>query len=146
MFKAIKDIYCKSKAAAILGNLFQEQVEAGLFPNCDTQELGRHCVDGGWKVKPDMLSGRFGTRPHDISVSTFSLATAIVDSHLNVNRDAVTVDQFIFAFTRIANEAQINGNLYHLTETDRVVLDMAVGSVAVVVEEIEEAGGVNSVT
>lgn len=138
MFKAIKDNWRKARAATILGNLIQEQIDAGLFPKVDAQQIAGNYVSKGWGIKPDMLSGKFGTRPHDISVAMFCLASVIVDLHLSIDDLEGSVGFHVITFARLVQEIETNGALYGLTETDHVVINMASGSVAAVIEEANE--------
>ena len=151
MLKAIKDIYKKAEASVVVQNLIGIQIKNGIFePSLSAKDIAGEMIQSAWDFKPDLLGGRFGTRPHKISVAAFSVAFSIV---LSDNEEFGSLskyrDAYLLMFASIINELEVNGRLYKLTETDNVILELAVRAVEPIMEGVKShpgAEGVDSLT
>ncbi|MEH0739956.1 hypothetical protein H4F05_00420 [Vibrio cholerae] len=138
MFKAIKDNYKKAQAAVVVENLLQMQIDSGMFEtSLPIKDLANKMVQQAWDVKADLLGGRFGTRPHKLSVAAFTVAIAIVSSgNASSERSFEFQDVCLMMFGNIMNEIEANGRLYNLTETDNVVIELAMNAVTPIMESV----------
>lgn len=138
MFKSIKDSYKKAEAAVVIENLLQMQIDTGMFDtSVSIKELANKMIQNAWDVKPELLGGRFGTRPHKLSVAAFTVSVAIVSSG-NSNSDSAShfQDVCFMMFGNIMNEIEVNGRLYNFSETDSVVIELAMNAVTPIMESI----------
>ncbi|MDV5168828.1 hypothetical protein [Photobacterium rosenbergii] len=136
MFKAIKDNFKKAEAAVIVENLLQTHVDTGVFQtSLSIKDIANKMVQQAWEVKPDLLGGRFGTRPHKLSIASFTVAVAIVSSG-NSNSESSSDFQNVclMMFGNIMDEIEVNGRLYNMSETDRVVIELAMNAVTPIME------------
>ncbi|WP_155399318.1 hypothetical protein [Vibrio campbellii] len=138
MFKGIKDNYKKAQAAVIVENLPQMQIDSGMFETTlPVEDLANKMVQQAWDVKPDLLGGRFGTRPHKLSVAAFTVAIAIVSyGNASSERSSEFQDVCFLMFGNIMNEIEVNGRLYNLSETDNVVIELAMNEVTPIMESV----------
>lgn len=143
LFGGIKDTYKKSEAAVVVQNLLEMQAKAGIFDG-DPASSATDLVGIVWTKSPHLFDGRFGQRPHKISVAAASFANAIsVLGHENSNGRI-----FSICLGNLLNEIAVNGNLYPLnnldaeliqsaaTEMERFSADFASSSLGQEVEEL----------
>lgn len=120
LFGGIKDTYKKSEAAVVVQNLLEMQQKSGLFDR-DPASAATSLVEAVWTENPHLFDGRFGQRPHKISLaaSAFSNAIEVLDSE-NLNGNC-----FIVCLGNILNEFSVNGKLYPLNTLDMDLLASA---------------------
>lgn len=117
MFKGIKDTWKKSEAAVIVQNLLQMQYDAGRFGD-DPASSANTLIASLWDKTPHRFDGRFGQRPHKLSVAAAAFANAIrVLGHRNENSMI-----FSICLGNILNEVNANGSLYPLSRLDDEIL------------------------
>ncbi|WP_345859665.1 hypothetical protein [Shewanella algae] len=142
MFKSIKDNFKKAEVAVILENLLKMQVDAGMFDtSLSIKDLANKLVQQAWEVKPDLLGGRFGTRPHKLSIAAFTVAVAIVSTeNSSTERSSEFQDVCFVMLEKIMNEIEVNGRLYKMSETDNIVIEIAMNAVKPIVETSNTSG------
>lgn len=120
LFGGIKNTYKKSEAAVVVQNLLAMQVRAGMV-DLDPASTATGLVEAVWTESPHMFDGRFGQRPHKISVAAASLAKALdrMSEH-----DPTTV-AFALSLGNIINEVSVNGNLYPFNSIDMQLMGAA---------------------
>jgi hypothetical protein len=135
MFNNIKDTYKKSEASVVIQNLLKTQIDAGIFKlqSLSADDLAAILVLQGWDVNPELLGGRFGTRPHKLLVAIFAVAVVIVASETgSSSRPKWTIERSpefqhacINIFGTLMNEIEKNGRIYNFNETDAAVLEIS---------------------
>ncbi|RCW85444.1 hypothetical protein [Phyllobacterium bourgognense] len=117
MFGAIKNTYKMSEAAVVVQNLLQISLRAGLGnPAADCAQMANNMVAIAWKDRPDLFSGKFGQRPHKISVAAAALAEGVKIKPL---------PGVILALGNLLTEVETNGRLYPLHSVDHVLIEEA---------------------
>ncbi|GEA51402.1 hypothetical protein VIN01S_22060 [Vibrio inusitatus NBRC 102082] len=132
MIKIIKNNLYKSKAAVIIQKQFEAQINLG----CDTGLYGvepsnaaTKIVQEAWNSNELMLSGAFGTRPHQLMIAMFALSFFVAKRYER-DGDAVNSDRLLLTCTNfigvISDEILFNGRLYGFGVTDDVVRERAI--------------------
>lgn len=120
LFGGVKDTYKKSEGAVVVQNLLEMQKRGGLFDS-DPASTATSLVDAVWAKNPHLFDGRFGQRPHKISLAASAFSNAIEDfEHGNMNSHC-----FAMCLGNILNEVSVNGKLYPLNSLDTDLLDTA---------------------
>lgn len=133
MFDGVRNTWRKSEAAVIVQNLLEIQVKNGLS-NLDPAETANKLVGVVWDSKPDIFSGKFGQRPHKISLAAAALVQgAYVYPAGHPNHATV-----VLALGMILREVSINGSLYPLNSLDGTLLDAACAAWALLAERISD--------
>lgn len=122
-FSGIKNTYKKSEAAVVVQNLLEQQTRAGLF-DLDPANTATQFVEHAWTQDPDIFNGKFGQRPHKITVAAFALANIIARFNGNeyTNRNAALV----LSLGNILSELEVNGRLYPLNSLDHHLIENSV--------------------
>lgn len=123
LFRGIKDTFRKSEAAVIVQNLLEMQQRSGLFDH-DPASSATRIVDAVWKKSPHLFDGRFGQRPHKISIAASALSNAV--DVLEVGNPKSNC--FAMCLGNILNEVSVNGKLYPFSNLDMELLDTAARS------------------
>lgn len=130
LFGGIKDTFKKSEAAVIVQNLLEMQQKSGLFDN-DPASSATSLVDAVWTKNPHLFDGRFGQRPHKISLAASAFSNAIDVLEVgNPNSNC-----FAMCLGNILNEVSVNGKLYPLNNLDMDLLDTAAKTFTRISEE-----------
>lgn len=120
LFSGIKDTFKKSEAAVVVQNLLEMQQKSGLFDS-DPATSATKLIDAIWTKSPHLFDGRFGQRPHKISLAASAFANAIeVLGNTNPNSNC-----FAICLGNIINEVSVNGKLYPLNNLDMDLLNSA---------------------
>jgi len=125
LFSGIKSTYKKSEAAVVVQNLLEHQAKAGLF-ELEPASLANKLVATVWDQKPDVFDGKFGQRPHKITVAASALANGI---HL-FGDDDPNGYALILSLGNILSELEVNGRLYPLNSLDLKLLEDAASTFA----------------
>ena len=134
----IKSRYRMSQAAVVVQNLLEPQVRLGLLEG-DPAFLANKLVALVWAEKPTVFDGKFGLRPHKISVAAISLANGMnIFSH-----DKSLKNAFLIALAEILKELSVNGGLYPFNNLDHELLNRAALALA---KEAENAESTSIVT
>ena len=113
LFSGIKSNYKKAEAAVVVQNLLEHQQKFGFF-DYSPKDFATKVVNDVWSEKPDIFNGKFGQRPHKISVAALSLAYAVdLLNNDYSNKSAVTL-----ALSNLLSEVEVNGNFYGLNSTE----------------------------
>ena len=120
LFSGIKNTYKKSEAAAAVQILLEHQAEAGML-SLNPASLANKLVAAVWDQKPDIYNGRFGQRPHKISVA----ATALMNGIGLFRRDDPNRQALILSITNLIAEIEVNYGLYPFNSLDHVLLKSA---------------------
>lgn len=129
-FGLITDMYKKSEAAIVVQNLLEMQKKAWLFdgdPGSDATIL----VYAVWKKTPHLFDGRFGQRPHKISLAASALSNAIE----TLESGHPNIACFTICLGNILDAVSVNGKLYPLNNLDMSLLDTAAKTFVRVSEE-----------
>ncbi len=129
MFRVIKDIFKKTEAAMVIQQLFGHYTQSGYLEiSVSPAIMANKIIQQAWDFKPDLLGGRFGQRPHKLTIAAFSIAFSLISKH----NDFPEIDQTkikhisLLALTTIMAELETNGRLYGLTDTDFFTLEIAI--------------------
>jgi hypothetical protein len=117
LFSGIKSTYKKSEAAVAVQILLEHQAEASTF-SLNPASLANKLVAAVWDQKPDIYDGRFGQRPHKLSVA----ATALMNGIDQFRGDDPNRQALILAITNLITEIEMNYGLYPFNSLDHVLL------------------------
>lgn len=131
IFGSIKSNWEKSKAAVIVQNLLEHQASTGFY-DFNPAKYANELVGAAWDSRPDVFNGKFGQRPHKITVAAFALAYALDRTGIeNHNSSALGL-----ALGNILSELETNGRLYPLNSLDHQLLEEAAAVFTGVTEEV----------
>lgn len=140
LFSGIKNTYKKSEAAAVVQVFLEHQANAGML-DLDPARLANKLVAMIWDSKPDVFSGKFGQRPHKISVAACAIANGLeLFADGNMNRNAL-----MFSLGNILSEIETNGRLYPLNSLDHQLLETSMYIFAEITKEFSEFHSPDSV-
>ena len=105
-----------SKAAVIAQNLLDMSAVLHGFPG-DPAKYANQIVGQAWKLNHDAFSGKFGQRPHKITVALYSLSLACSTKQINESKD-VEHTALMYCIGEIINELNINSDLYPFNSLD----------------------------
>jgi len=134
LFGDIQSAYKKSEARVVLENLLEHQAKVG-FLDLDPAKLSKKLIDLVWDANPDVFNGKFGQRPHKLTVSASALANGI--KHFNQgdrNRYAI-----VLSLGNILSEVEVNGRLYALNSLDFQLLEAPISIFATIAQESSES-------
>lgn len=111
----------KSDAAASIQVILEKQKGFLLF-NGDPATTASKYVQEAWESKPDVFNGKFGGRPHKLSVIIYSLALAAqkLDKEKNLNFSSAMV-----GLSEVISELEVNSGYYPLSDLDKSLIDEA---------------------
>ena len=134
LFSGIKSTYKKSEAAVVVQNLLEHQANVGLF-DLDPAKLANKLVEIVWDSKPDVFDGKFGQRPHKITVAASALANGIeLFDGGDLNRNAL-----VLSLGNILSELETNGRLYPLNSLDHQLIEASMSIFAEIAQEFSES-------
>jgi len=118
LFGGIKSNWKKSEAAVIVQNQL-EMVQKGwiLDSSHDPSKLATLLVATAWDSMPDVFNGKFGQRPHKLSVAAIAFALGIQTSNDDEYQSALLV-----ALGNILSHIDVNGSFYPFNSTDERIL------------------------
>jgi hypothetical protein len=120
--RGIISIQRKSLAAAAIQALLEQQAGLGMkLSNRSPADAAREYVEAAWDSKPDVFNGRFGQRPHKISVVVYALALAAK----RLNRQSGEFLEVMQAGCAAFSEVETNRHFYPLTKTDAALIKEA---------------------
>lgn len=120
VFKNVWSFYKKTNATIVVQNLLTIQVENGQF-DANPALSARMLVDQVWNKSPHLFDGRFGQRPHKISIAAAAFSNAIQDRKLG----KLSGNSFAICLGKILDNVAVNGKLYPLNALDMELLDTA---------------------
>lgn len=123
LFGAIKNPYKKSEAAVVVQNLLEAQARAENF-DLDPASYANQLVAAIWDQKPDVFDGKFGQRPHKLTVAAAALAHGI--QQLDSSDD--NWPSLVLSLGNLLSELEVNGQLYPLNSLDHCLLRVAVSA------------------
>lgn len=120
MFSALYSRLKKSQAAVVIENVLTDVVKIRLEQTTPAI-MANYLIQRVWESKPDIFDGKFGKRPHKITVAACALASGLecFDSS-STNRNALTL-----ALGVVMNELNVNGGLYEVSTVDKTLIDFA---------------------
>lgn len=121
LFSAVKDTYKKSEAAVVVQNLIEENVRDGIMESKNPAQLANILVGRVWDSMPDVFSGKFGQRPHKITIAAAALSYGIQTLGIE-HRSA---PELAFALGRILSQVEVNGDFFGFNSTDENLLTAA---------------------
>ena len=134
LFSGIKSTYKKSEAAAVVQTLLKHQADIGTL-NLDSVLLANKLVALVWDSKPDIFNGKFGQRPHKITVAAFALANGID----LVAKDKQNQNALAIALSTILSEVETNGTLYPFNSLDHQLLETSMAIFLDFAEELDKS-------
>lgn len=134
LFGGIKDNWKKAEAAVIIQNVFENLAKYGSFEG-DPAKVANTLITDVWELKPDIYSGKFGQRPHKISVASAALAQGAMSAHPESSARA----NCAIALGQLLGEVETNGRLYPLNSLDHTLLEAAVSIFTEISTEIVES-------
>ena len=118
LFSGIKSTLKKSEAAVLVQRLLEHQADFGSF-TLDPARLATELVQRVWELEPDIYNGKFGQRPHKITVATTALANGIdLFDNDDLNKNALAL-----SLGSLFSELETNGRLYPLNSLDHQLLE-----------------------
>ncbi len=134
LFGEIKNTYKKNEAAIVVQNLLEHQAKVGLF-DLDPAKLAKKLVEIVWNSKPDVFDGKFGQRPHKLTVAASALVNGIeLFKDGDLNRNAL-----ILSLGNILSEIETNGRLYPLNGLDHQLLNVCMSIFAEITQEFSDS-------
>lgn len=117
-FSRLNSTYQKSKAAAVVQSLLEEQVRAGML-SLQPAALANKLTELAWTSYPDVFDGKFGQRPNKITVVACALAKGVeVLNGRNTDKTAVAL-----LLGKVLSELETNGSFYPLSSADHKLLE-----------------------
>ncbi|MHC9013829.1 hypothetical protein [Stenotrophomonas maltophilia] len=120
LFSGIKDNLKKSEAAVCVQNLLEQQQKIGYFSG-NPANYANSIVQAAWDERPHVFNGKFGQRPHKISVTAIVLSRALsLSSEGDPNRFAL-----LACLGTAVAEAHTNAGFYPFNNLDMTLLESA---------------------
>jgi hypothetical protein len=113
MLRALKDIYKKSEAAAVVKGLLERQQRYGFFTG-DAAKVAAELVAEIWSLRPNLFNGTNEARPHKMNLAASSLANGITAQAY----DKAYTSSFTIALGILLTELEENRRLYSLNGLD----------------------------
>lgn len=123
LFDGVRNTWRKSEAAVVLQNLLEIQVQNGLS-DLDPAMTANKLIGFVWDSKPDIFNGKFGQRPHKISVAAAALVQGLHEYPAG-NPEHTPIG---LALGMLLREVAVNGKLYPLNSLDETILKVAVAA------------------
>jgi len=120
LLSGITNTFKKSKAAVVVQNLLEHQAEAGNL-EADPAKLANGLVTLVWDQKSDLLGGKFGQRPHKISIAAAALANGIEQ----IGPTSPIRNALIISVGNLLSEIETNGAFYPLNGIDQALIESA---------------------
>lgn len=117
MFSAIKSTFKKSEAAVVVQNLLEEHRARGACEG-DPASIATRLVGLVWDQKPDLFGGKFGQRPHKLSVAAIALAQGLPG--FAYNRDMQLA--CLLSLGTILSQLDVNAQFYKLNGIDGALI------------------------
>ncbi len=117
LFGSVKSNWKKSEAATVVQNLLEHQAKYGFFTS-DPAKTATLLIAKVWDSKPDIFNGKFGQRPHKLSVAAIALSSAV--DNLSPQNDDYS--SLVIALGNLLQEWETNGTLYPLNSIDNELL------------------------
>jgi len=131
MIGRIRNNWYKAKAAVVVQNLLTESANLGLLES-DPGQLANRLVSEVWEQTPDVFSGKFGVRPHKISIACAALSNG-VDQEIGLDRDQQALRM---ALITVMTEIQTNGCFYELKRIDETLINACAPILDTIQEEL----------
>jgi len=120
LFSGIKDNIKKSEAAVCVQNLLEQQQKIGYFSG-NPANNANSIVQAAWDERPHVFNGKFGQRPHKISVAAIVLSRALsLSSEGDPNRFAL-----LACLGTAVAEAHTNASFYPFNNLDMTLIEAA---------------------
>jgi len=127
-----KNTLHKSHGAVVAQNLIEMHAKT-LWIDIDAHATATRLVAEAWDDNPDLFDGRYGQRPHKISVAAAALSRPFV---LGIeNREKLNL--FAMCIGSILAELEKQGNRYPLSGLDHEILQAAGRHFEAYAEEFE---------
>jgi hypothetical protein len=120
MFSAIKSTFKKSEAAVVIQNLLSDHKARGACEG-DPAFIATKLISLVWDQKPDLFNGKFGQRPHKLSVAAIALAQGL--NGFAYNRDMQLA--CLNSLGTILDQLNVNGQFYKLNAIDDALISEA---------------------
>ncbi|MBW6453784.1 MAG: hypothetical protein K0A92_08405 [Methyloprofundus sp.] len=117
---SVKSNFKKSEAAVIIQKLLEMQAGLGTFVG-NPAKSATLIIANAWNNKPDIFNGKFGQRPHKMSAAATAFAIAIEE----MSPENPHYLPIIFAFSRLIEDYELNGELYPFSSMDIKLLNSA---------------------
>lgn len=130
-FGTIKNNWKKSEAAVIVQNLLEHQARMGIF-DADPAKVANVLVEACWTHNPEMFDGRFGQRPHKLSIAAYTLASyarGLPEGHVHLSPIALSLGM-------ILREVEKHGVLYPFSALDQKIIGVAAQTYGELAEEM----------
>lgn len=134
-FKAVKDNFKKSQAAVVVQNLLEIQKKSILFDD-DPAKTANKLIGTAWDEYPYYFDGRFGQRPHKVSVAAFAFSNEISKLGFMAHNKST----YVICLGNILSEIEVNGRLYPFNSLDQELFEEATRTMIVAMQEFEESG------
>ncbi len=123
-------VYKKSEAAASIQSLLERQQAMLIFDGTPSTAANRY-VEDAWESKPDVFNGKFGKRPHKLSVVLYSLAYMArqYDAQNNPHFGAVMI-----AAGNVVSEIETNGRYYPFSNVDQALIQESMQIISPIID------------
>lgn len=123
LFRGLTNTYKKSEAAVVVQNLLEYINRGGGMLEGQPAKLANELVGSVWDSKPDLFGGRFGQRPHKVSVASAALACGLATGQRRYPNDWMW---FGVALGNLLSDIKVNGRLYPFNSLDQQLLEESV--------------------
>jgi len=120
LFDGITNTYKKSEAAVVVQNALAHYAAMGLF-TMEPAPYATKLINAVWDHKPDIYNGKFGQRPHKITVAITALANGLKVRE----KDSPVWNVLAMALGVLFKELDANEGFYPLNSLDNELLNEA---------------------
>lgn len=120
LLRAITSVFKKTEAAVVVQKLLEHQAAARTFYD-NPASYANALITAVWHQSPDIFEGKFGQRPHKLSVAAAALANGVRTlTEIEPNRQAL-----ILSLGNLLSELEVNAGFYKLNSMDHRLLTTA---------------------
>lgn len=143
LFSGIRNTYKKSEAAVVLQNIFELHSPFHLPSGTlvDPAKFATVLVENVWKTAPEVFSGKFGRRPHKLTLAISAAANALKGALERNRHDAEVTGVLAVTLGTLLSEVDNNGSFYAFNSADEKLLSLAVPVMERAIEELDDAVG-----
>lgn len=121
LFSFFSNLLAKAKASIIVENLLIIQNERFNFDD-NISKTSQELINQVFESMPDVYEGKFGVRPHKITIAIAALAEGL--NKINVENKLFT--PYLLSLATALNEVEINSGFYSFTNIDYTLINTSV--------------------
>lgn len=121
LFSFFPNLLAKSKASIILENLLTIQKEKYNFDD-NISKISQELINQVFESMPDVYEGKFGVRPHKVTVAIAALAEGLN----KINVDNKLFSPYLLSLATALNDVEINSGFYSFTNIDYTLISTSI--------------------